>query len=144
MPFTRAQGDAATLKYVVLTVMNQPEDRLMLVKSLAEAMIENIEELLGISDRVPSSQPLVRIPFFPSDLAIEEFYEPLLPTTTSGIVLPKNLIPSVIAGMTSQEKSLRRIALVHSSMEPFTVTPRSITLALLLPHLHMRVTPSQI
>jgi hypothetical protein len=43
MPFTRAQGEAA-LKYVVLTVMNQPVDGPM-AKSLAEAMIENVEDL---------------------------------------------------------------------------------------------------
>jgi hypothetical protein len=43
MPPTRAQGEAA-LKYVVLTVMNQPEDG-PIKKSLPEAMIENVEDL---------------------------------------------------------------------------------------------------
>jgi hypothetical protein len=43
MPFTRAQGEAA-LKYVVLTVMNQPVDGPM-AKLLAKAMIENVEDL---------------------------------------------------------------------------------------------------
>jgi hypothetical protein len=43
MPFTRAQCEAA-LKSVVLTVMNQPVDGPM-AKLLAEAMIENIEDL---------------------------------------------------------------------------------------------------
>jgi hypothetical protein len=38
MPLTTAQGEAA-LKYIVLTVMNQPEDRPM-AKSLAKAMAE--------------------------------------------------------------------------------------------------------
>jgi hypothetical protein len=38
--------------------------------------------------------------------------------------------------MTSREKSLTRIELVHPSMEPFLVAPRPATLALLLPPLH--------
>jgi hypothetical protein len=46
MPFTRAQGEAA-LKYVVLTVMNQPVDGPM-ARSLAEAMIENVEDFLSL------------------------------------------------------------------------------------------------
>jgi hypothetical protein len=40
MPLTQAQGETA-LKYVV---MNQPEDGPM-AKSIAEAMIENVEDL---------------------------------------------------------------------------------------------------
>jgi hypothetical protein len=44
--FTRAQGKAA-LKYVVLTVTNQPVDGPM-AKSLAEAMIENVEDFLSL------------------------------------------------------------------------------------------------
>jgi hypothetical protein len=43
--------------------------------------------------------------------------------------------------MQSSEKSLARIALVHPSMEPFSVTPWPATLALLLPHLHVHVMP---
>jgi hypothetical protein len=46
MPFTRAQGEAA-LKYVVLTVMNQPVDGPM-AKSLAEAMIKNVQDFLSL------------------------------------------------------------------------------------------------
>jgi hypothetical protein len=45
MPFTREQ-DKAALKYIVLTVMNQPNDGPM-AKSLAKAMIENVSEDLG-------------------------------------------------------------------------------------------------
>jgi hypothetical protein len=43
MPFTREQGKAA-LKYIFLTVINQPEDGPM-AKSLPKAMIENIAEM---------------------------------------------------------------------------------------------------
>jgi hypothetical protein len=43
MPFMRAQGDAA-LKYLGLTVMNQPEDGPM-AKPLAAAILENVEDL---------------------------------------------------------------------------------------------------
>jgi hypothetical protein len=43
MPFTRDQGEAA-LTYIVVTVMNQPEDGPM-AKSLAKAMIDNVEDL---------------------------------------------------------------------------------------------------
>jgi hypothetical protein len=46
MPFTRARGETA-LKYVVLTVMNQPVDGPM-AKSLAKAMIENVEDFLSL------------------------------------------------------------------------------------------------
>jgi hypothetical protein len=42
--FTREQGKA-TLKYLVLTVMNQPNDGEPMAKSLAKAMIENVEDL---------------------------------------------------------------------------------------------------
>jgi hypothetical protein len=45
MPFTRAQGGAA-LKYLVLTVMNQPVDGPM-AKSLAEAKIKNVQDFLA-------------------------------------------------------------------------------------------------
>jgi hypothetical protein len=44
MPFTRAQQGAAALTYVIITVMNQPEDGRM-AKSLAAAQIDNVEDL---------------------------------------------------------------------------------------------------
>jgi hypothetical protein len=43
MPFTREQGRAA-LTYVIVTVMNQPEDGPM-AKSLTTAQIDNVEDL---------------------------------------------------------------------------------------------------
>jgi hypothetical protein len=43
MPFTREQG-RATLTYVIVTVMNQPEDGPM-AKSLTAAQIDNVEDL---------------------------------------------------------------------------------------------------
>jgi hypothetical protein len=96
----------------------------------------HVEHIFGI---IHGSQPLARIPF-PSDPAIKESYEPALPS--SGIVLLR-IIPSVINGMKSRKQSLTPIVLVHPTMEPFSVAPRSITLALQLPHLRMHVTPLQ-
>jgi hypothetical protein len=91
MPFTRAQ-DKAALKYVVvLTVsMNQPPVDGPMAKSLAEAMIENIEDLGSLIET--NIEKLSFIATAGED-HIEESYEPSLPS--SGIVLHR-IIPSVI------------------------------------------------
>jgi hypothetical protein len=142
MPFTRAQGEAA-LKYDVLIVMNQPVDGPM-AKSLAEAMIDNVEDLGSLIETDIENFSFITTtgedPIASDPASIEESYEPSLPS--SGIMLHR-IIPSVIAGMKSRKQSLTRIALVHPSMGPFLVAPRSITLALQLPHLRMHVTPLQ-
>jgi hypothetical protein len=44
MPFTREQEGRAALMYVIVTVMNQPEDQPM-AKSLTAAQIDNVEYL---------------------------------------------------------------------------------------------------
>jgi hypothetical protein len=124
--------------------MNQPEDGPM-AKSLAAAQIDKNVEDLGtlietISRIYPSSHSAVRTPLL-WDPVNEESYRPSLPS--SGVVLTR-IIPSVITGMTSREKSLTRtIALVHPSMEPFWVAPRPATLAPPLPPLRMHVMPLQ-
>jgi hypothetical protein len=104
MPFTRAQ-DKAALKYVVvLTVsMNQPPVDGPMAKSLAEAMIENIEDLGSLIET--NIEKLSFIATAGED-HIEESYEPSLPS--SGIVLHR-IIPSVITGMQSRKKSLTRV-----------------------------------
>jgi hypothetical protein len=98
--------------------MNQPEDGPM-AKSLAPVQIDNVEDfgtLLEADIQNLSFIALVGEDPLPRDPVNGESYGPSLPS--SGIMLTR-IIPSVITGMTSREKSLTRIKLVHPSMEPF-------------------------
>jgi hypothetical protein len=111
MPSTREQGRAA-LTYVIVTVMNQPAEDGPMAKSLTAAQIDNVEDLGTLLEAdIENLSFIALVGADPTPMVNEESYEPSLPS--SGIALTR-IIPLVITGMKSREKSLACIVTTNA------------------------------
>jgi hypothetical protein len=124
MPFTREQGRAA-LTYVIVTVMNQPEDGPM-AKSLTAAQIDNVEDLGTLLE---------------ADIENLSFIALVGADPTPMGPGQRGILRAFIAFIRHCANEDNPIG--HNWNEPFSVAPRPATLALLLPPLRMHVMPLQ-